>query len=328
MSWQTEPRSVRVATSEAAPRRHRRRWLLAAGILFILVAAAVGLRMFPSSSSPAAATVTPTPTSAAVTAAGTPNCAPRLAACGYPDASTTGVRVGVATKTASCPEITEAGQVVEAVVLIDCPLSVGVPDVVIRDVRLTVSAPDSWAIIVRPGGSARIEHVEISGTGSPEGSVEYAVLSLSSQPVSIDHANLHGCQDCIQGDHLLVTNSYIHDLANPPGAHVDGVLCTSGCGITVRHNTVVNEHTQTSAVGLFADFAAPLGSVVEDNFLVGGGYTVYAGGPTAKGNAFINNRFARSVHAEGGEWGPVTAFEPSGNTWSGNVWDDSLQSVG
>lgn len=252
-------------------------------------------------------------------------CISAPSACGYPDATNTGVQPGVTLHNSDCPSVT-AGAVIENLNLTGCSISISVPNVVIRNVRMKLTAPVTWAIIVRSGGSADIQNVEISGNDSSGGSVQYAVLSETSSSVKVDRANLYNCQDCVQGEHISVTNSYLHDLANPPGAHVDGVLCNSVCGVTIRHNTILNRYTQTSAIALFADFGTPRDSVVEDNLLAGGGYTVYGGGPNSSGISFINNRFARSYYANSGQWGVETDFyRNSGNVWSGNIWDDTLQ---
>jgi hypothetical protein len=43
-------------------------------------------------------------------------------------------------------------------------------------------------------------------------SVEYAVLSQTTNPVRVTHANLHDCEDCIQGEYVTATDNYIHDV--------------------------------------------------------------------------------------------------------------------
>ena len=82
---------------------------------------------------------------------------------------------------------------------------------------------------------------------------------------------------------MTVTDSYIHDLANPPNAHVDGFQCNAKCGVTLRHNTILNEWPQTAAIALFGDFGTPVNSVIDDNLLAGGGYAVYGGTSASTG---------------------------------------------
>jgi hypothetical protein len=72
---------------------------------------------------------------------------------------------------------------------------------------------------------------------------------------------------------------------------------------------------------------------ISDNLIAGGGYTIYGGqnpgGPQAHNIRITGNRFATLYFQNGGFWGPVAAFDPSGpgNVWSGNVWDSTGQPV-
>jgi hypothetical protein len=219
--------------------------------------------------------------------------------------------------------------VIENVVIDGCTISVEAKNVVIRNVKMTITSIDMWAVIVREGASAQIQNVEISGRDKSTGSVQYAILSQTSNPVTVDRANLHHCADCIQGEAMTVTNSYIHDMANPPDAHVDGFQCNGQCGVTLRHNTILNEWWQTSAIALFADFGTPRNSVIDNNLLAGGGYTVYCGDDNATGITITNNRFSRMYYAKSGQYGPGADFNRggTGNTWSGNTWDDTGATV-
>jgi hypothetical protein len=239
------------------------------------------------------------------------------------------VRRGTALRTSGCVRATTAGQVVSGVVIKNCTISVEAPDVVIRDVKVTDSDTSMWAIIVRAGASATISRVEVAGNGQGSSAIQYAILSQTSRRVAIDRAHLYNCMDCVQGENIVMTNSYIHALANPPGAHVDGFQCNSSCGVTLRHNTILNSWEQTAAIALFADFGTPRNSTIEDNLLAGGGYTVYGGSGAATGIRVVGNRFARTYFAKGGYYGPVTDFATgnSGNVWSGNVWDDTGATV-
>lgn len=286
----------------------------------------------PSSTSTTSRTSTTTPTSSSSST--TPpstarGCVSRPSSCGLPDATNTGVQSGVSLKSSGCVTARTDGQVIENLVIDGCTISVEAKNVVIRNVKLTHTALETWGIIVREGASATISNVEVAGRDKSTRSVQYAILSQTMNRVTVDRANLHHCADCIQGENMTVTNSYIHDLANPPGAHVDGFQCNSSCGVTLRNNTILVEYTQTAAIALFADFGTPRNSVIEGNLLSGGGYTLYGGESNATGIQVKNNRFARNYYANGGRWGPVTDFysRNSGNVWSGNIWDDTGAAV-
>lgn len=264
------------------------------------------------------------PGTMAAGSAGRSDCADTPSRCGYPDATNTGVDSRKRLRTSGCVTADQAGQVIENLAISDCGIEVTAREVQIRNVRIEVSDADGFAVIVRPGASAKISDVEITGRDKAAGSVQYAILSQSDLEVSIERANLHRCADCIQGERLRVTDTYIHDLANPPGAHVDGIQCNSVCEITVRHNTILNEWGQTAAIALFADFGIPRDSLIEDNLLAGGGYTVYGGGAKASGIVVNANRFARHMFPRGGQFGPG-AHLPTGSamTWTANIWDDT-----
>lgn len=255
-------------------------------------------------------------------------CATKPSACGYPDATNTGVTPGTTLRASGCVNASTDGQVVENLSISGCTINVTAKNVTIRNVRMSLASIDMFAVIVRSGASATIQNVEISGLDKTGKSLQYAILSQTDNRVTVDRANLHHCADCIQGEAMVVTNSYIHDLANPPGAHVDGFQCNSSCGVTLTGNTILNEWDQTATIALFADFGTPRNSVIRGNLLAGGGYTVYAGGSNATGIEVTGNRFSRLYSSRGGNWGHGTQFVANtGNVWSGNFWDDTGLSV-
>ena len=305
-----------------------------AGLVFLAVAIAL-LLMADDLAAPdqALGKATALATTGAPAAASAPssqrNCATAPGDCGYPDATNTGVQPGVSLNRSGCVTARGTGQVVENLVIDGCTIAVEAENVTIRNVKLTHTSVDMWGIIIREGASARIENVEIAGRDKSTGSIQYAILSQTEKPVTVDRANIHRCHNCIQGEFLTVTNSYIHSMADPPGAHVDGILCTGPCGLTLRHNTVLNEHGQTSAIALFPDFGTPRDSIIDNNLLAGGGYTVYAGEDDATGIKVTNNRFSRLYYPKGGYWGPGADYanNGTGNVWSGNIWDDTGATV-
>ena len=144
-------------------------------------------------------------------------CASRPSSCGYPDASNTGVSAGVTLRDSGCVHATKDGQVISGVHVRNCKISVEAKNVVIRDVKVTETDLDMWAIIVREGASATISNVEVAGNGQGTQSVQYAILSQTDSRVTIDRANLYNCADCVQGENIVMTNSYIHASRQPAG---------------------------------------------------------------------------------------------------------------
>ena len=128
----------------------------------------------------------------------------------------------------------------------------------------------------------------------------------------------------------LIEDNYVHDLGLKGDDHVNGFTSNGGTTpLTIRHNTVLNQHGQTDAVSLFQDFGPGATAHHRENLLAGGGYSLYAGAnpgkeSTATNIVVTNNRFARSFYPRGGFYGPYTAFTAGGgNVWSGNIWDDT-----
>ncbi len=218
---------------------------------------------------------------------------------------------------------------IENLLIVDCGINVYAPNVTVRNVKIVLTSVDMWALRVADGGSATISYVEIAGKDKGTGSVQYAILNQTNNMVNVDHVNLHHCADCIQGEPMTVTDSYIHDLANPPNAHVDGFQCNAKCGVTLRHNTILNEWPQTAAIALFGDFGTPVNSVIDDNLLAGGGYTVYGGTSASTGIKITNNRFSTMYYPKGGSFGTDSRANRTGtgNVWSGNIWDHSGEVV-
>jgi hypothetical protein len=256
------------------------------------------------------------------------DCSRRPSGCGYPDASNTGVSPGVALQPSGCVSADTPGQVVENVSIKDCTIDVSARDVVIRNVKIVIDDPEKWAVIVRNPGSATIDHVDISGVDAGDHDVQYAVLSQTTEPITVSHANLHNCSNCIQGDYVAATSNYIHDVGGPPAAHLDGILCISnyGCHLSADHNTVLS---QGIAIALYGDFGTPVDSIISDNLVGGGSYTLY-GGTTKSTNVHItNNRISRAIHPKGGIWGPLAYVYPRnlGYTITGNIWDDTGEPV-
>ncbi len=137
----------------------------------------------------------------------------------------------------------------------------------------------------------------------------------------------------IQIDEGLVQGNYIHDMAMRSGDHVNGTTSNgaSGASLTLNHNTVFNRFSQTDAISLFEDFGRQYNRVISNNLVAGGGYCIY-GGQNPGGKAISNikitgNRFSTLYYPKcGGQGGgTITAFttKGTGNSFSGNIWDNT-----
>ena len=258
-------------------------------------------------------------------------CAAAPSACGYPDATTTGVPHGVSLRRSGSVTASKTGQVVQGLDITG-EINVTASNVIIRNTRVTGSG--DWVVIVR--GGANNLTIEDSELQTPAGTPQdiACVLNIGDSHPQILRVNIHGCSAGVSSGGGLVKDSYIHDMSQKPGlSHDVGVASNGSGGMSVVHNTIFNQLDQTAAIAFYQDFGTQRNDLVENNLLAGGGYCVY-GGTGSKGATadirFVNNRFSRKYHSGCGAFGVVADFAESdpGNVWSGNYWDDTLSPVG
>ncbi len=272
----------------------------------------------------------------------TTNCAPVPSRCGYPDSTNTGYAPG--SQLVKVPEQVRSGQgwtydsrgwisagdgaVVENIET-SVPINLSGNGAVVRNVWVNVDG-DSWGIGLQHTVNATIQDSRI---GPPDNAERLGVAikdvygdASGTRVIGNEILNI---STGIQTHEGLIEDNYIHRMALLSGDHVNGTTSNgSQTQLTIRHNTIFNQHGQTDAISLFQDFGVEANRLITNNLLAGGGYTIYggAGGKGATSNIQItDNRIARLYFRTGGSYGPVTAFDPDGrgNVWSNNVWDDT-----
>ncbi|MFJ3978127.1 hypothetical protein [Streptomyces sp. NPDC090021] len=258
-------------------------------------------------------------------------------ACGYPDANSTGPRIALERHDTGNMSVRKDGTVIKGWD-IRGSLDIYANDVTVIDSRIT--STNWWGINLRPGYSGlRVLHTTITavpGKGPDNGGVNYAVSNMGGSSIEVGWCDISVFGNALsmgQGD---LHDNYVHDLVafrNQGGEwqHTDAVISGGGNKgrLTVRHNTLLNptpvDKGATAAVGLFADTGVVSSVVVEDNWLAGGAYALYAGGPGATGIQVTGNVFSTQYHPAGGAYGPVTAWNAGG---AGNVWKNNRMSDG
>jgi hypothetical protein len=116
-------------------------------------------------------------------------------------------------------------------------------------------------------------------------------------------ANIYGFENpLVPESGSVLQDNYVHNLGAPASPHYDGIQIDGGVSnVTIRHNTIVVDHGQTSAVMIDNYFGPISNIVVDDNRLAGGGFTVYSddsfNSNPISGVQFTNNRMGR------GAWG-------------------------
>ncbi|GAA3793110.1 hypothetical protein GCM10022226_10470 [Sphaerisporangium flaviroseum] len=250
---------------------------------------------------------------------------------GFPSAENTGLRKGVALKKVGEVTVLKPGAVVENLE-VHGKLNIKADKVTVRNVR--VIGEGDWSIIQAQGASgAVIEDCEISGDGVVK--AQWGVLNQGGD-ITVRRANIHTVSNSVGTDHGLIEDSYMHDFKEYPGDHVTGPQANGspqkGLSLTIRHNTILNQISQTSAISIYQDFSRAHDVLIERNLLGGGGYTIYGGEgkfgvPTDI--RIIGNVFTRRLFPKGGFWGPVTYFnsKAKGNRFENNVWENTGEPV-
>ena len=290
-----------------------------------------------------------TPIASTSTASSVKGCAVKPSACGYPDATNTGVPAGTVLRSvpgqvSSGPgwhwdsrgwlEVDGDGAVLDGLD-IRANLDITASNVTVKNSRISETG-DSFGISLRHTSKVTIQDSEITGpsTGSTRLMVGIKDIYGDSTGTQILRNDIARTSTGVQMESGLIQDNYIHDMGYKSGDHLNGITSNGSTALlTIRHNTVLNSFDQTDAISLFEDFGVQANRTIDNNLVAGGGYTIYGGanpGGAATSNIHItNNRFSRLYYPNGGSYGPVTAYAPSGagNTWTGNIWDDTLTPV-
>ncbi|MGW7436399.1 hypothetical protein [Streptomyces sp. NPDC054849] len=295
----------------------------------------------PATAAPTASpspSVTPSPTSSPE-AGEPPPAAPACTSpgtCGFPDASSTGPRIPLERHDTGNMSIRKDGTVIKGWD-IRGSLDVYADDVTVIDSRIT--SANWWGINLRPGFSGlKVLHTTITavpGKGPDNGGVNYAVSNMGGSSIEVGWCDISVFGNALsmgQGD---LHDNYVHDLVafrNQGGEwqHTDAVISGGGNKgrLTIRRNTLLNstpvDKGATAAVGLFADTGVVSSVVVDGNWLAGGAYALYGGGPGATGIQVTDNVFSTQYHPGSGAYGPVAAWNAggAGNVWKGNRMSD------
>ncbi|OKK22583.1 hypothetical protein AMK16_05660 [Streptomyces sp. CB00455] len=257
-------------------------------------------------------------------------------ACGFPDAASTGPRTGLQRHDTGNMSVRTNGAVIRGWD-IHGALDVYADDVTVIDSRIT--SANWWGINLRPGFSGlKVLHTTITavpGEGPDNGGVNYAVSNMGVGSVEVGWCDISVFGNALsmgQGD---LHDNYVHDIVafrNLGGEwqHTDAVISGGGNKgrLTIRHNTLLNsvavDRGASASIGLFADTGVVSSVVVDGNWLAGGAYALYGGGPGATGIQVTDNVFSTQYHPGGGAYGPVTAWNAggAGNVWKGNRMSD------
>jgi len=289
----------------------------------------------------------PATVAAGPTGSGQTNCVSLPSRCGYPDATNTGVPAGTALLRVPQDVTSGPGWVWDsrgwlqassgAVVknlIVSGSVMVGGANITVQNTRILADG-ESAGIGLQHATNAMLTNNEIGILGgTPRLLVGIKDVYGDSSGTQILRNNVQNTSTGIQVHEGLIADNYVHDMGLASGDHVNGTTSNGDTMMmTIRHNTILNQLGQTDAISLFQDFGVEANRLITDNLVAGGGYTIYGGDNQRFGKTsnikITNNRFSRLYYANGGSYGPITAFDPngSGNVASGNYWDNTLAAV-
>jgi hypothetical protein len=289
-----------------------------------------------STASTATSTTTTTTTTTTSTRPSQTNCVILPSVCGYPDATNSGVPAGT---TLSAPQgsltITTPNTVLRNAD-VHGTITVDANHVTIEDSRIVAGNGELNGVsgIVIPGGitGTTVRYTTLEGSNCTNGSMFAGVMNQSDDTLVMDH-DYGSCLDDILHGSGTLANSYSIDNANIPEDHYEPVAYDGGQGgLWIRHDTLLNPHGQTAAVFTQCTWGGnvtPL--VIEANLMAGGDFVIY--GPLSDPcpdngaeESVIANRISRIYFPNGGYYG-VAAYFAANTAWSGNVWDETLQTI-
>ncbi len=261
------------------------------------------------------------------------NCIAKPSACGYPDATNTGVPAGTTlTPRSGEVSVTSAGTTVKDLAVTG-EILVEANNTTLEDDEVIASAGSgNRGIYIAPGVTGTvIDHDTCHGEGSGS---QYCVFNKDSS-TKIEDSYLYNCGECLNGPGTI-TNSFFDVTAVISGEHYEDIYYGGGEGsLIVNHDTMLNPQGQTATVFASNDFGDQDTLTITNNLLAGGGYTLYGGASCTTGECgtvngpvtVTGNRFSNKYYPESGYYGVGAYFKTAVTTWSGNFWDATLKSV-
>lgn len=235
------------------------------------------------------------------------NCINLPSACGYPDATNTGVPAGTTLTNSGCVTVNTNGATVQNLNITDCNITVNANNVTIKNVK--ISGCMYYPIDYSGHTGLTIQDTEIASD------CELTTAGMSFDNYTAIRMHVHGSADGFKANsNVVIRDSYIHDLWVTADSHNDGIQTTGGSNVTLTHNTV-----DTKSQGVCVQFGSTdTGWNVSNNLFHCSGWSLN-GNPGTSDSSFTNNRFARVA----GWYGPSGLGSSPRITWSGNYYDDT-----
>lgn len=232
---------------------------------------------------------------------------------GYPTPLTTGLcgaNIALSELTASPSlKVEEDGTVIDRLDITGT-LTIEANNVTVKNSRITGTG--LYVINVRSGYSnIVIEDTRIRGVG-----VETSAAIQGASPYTLRRVHITGGSDNIKASAgILVEDSYVSGLVKHPGSHNDVVQIRSGSNYLFRDSSFIGPWQQSTSVFIIQAKSANIDNLtVENNYISGGGYSIYSNERNGykMTNVFVtNNRFELNSWQYG--WKNANAGIYSGN---------------
>lgn len=231
----------------------------------------------------------------------------------WPDATNTGVPVGTTLTNSGSITTTAIGQVIDAK-NVSGMITVEHNNVTVK--RCKVTGSNYYQIYIKENVTGCIvEYCEIDNKSS-------GGQGINGQG-TFRRNNIHHCSDGINvaGDNTLIEDNFIHNSAGTADSHIDAIQADGGFkNLTIRHNTIINENSQTAGI-MLDNYWGPIDNVlIENNVVKGGGFTIYLNEANDQADKVTNVRVLNNRLGKG-YWGYFDVRANAGfvPTLSGNV---------
>jgi len=263
--------------------------------------------------------------------------------CGFPSAVNTGVLKGTVLKPMSGGSdginITQDGTVIDGTDITGW-INVTANNVTIRNSR--ISTTGYWGIMLAEGFSGlkvlNCTIVGVVGQGADNGGEDYGIANYGGPDVEIAYNDISEFAHNFAGSNGYVHDNYMHDMqafiygTGTDYAHLEDVYDGGNDTrpLILRHNTFLDQVTgdrgETAAVYATDDFGPLANVTIDNNWMAGGAYALYAGGRTGHSTNIrvTHNYFSTAYFPNSGFYGPLGAYDPDGegNVFSTNVFAD------
>ncbi|MGI0528190.1 hypothetical protein [Rhizobium giardinii] len=229
----------------------------------------------------------------------------------FPDATNTGVTAGAAMTVYNGTYYVTEDNANISNLEVHGDIVIDADNVTMSNVKLVSNTPWHALRVMDDATGFTLQDSEIDGAGSTVNAIYGAGTFLRNDLHDVDNGiNVTGPSE--------IRDNYIHNLRGGADAHYDGVEVNGGHDIDIIHNTIVNDHGQTSAVMLDNYFGGLSNITVDGNRLVGGGYTVYLDGRFGGGTVDDASIKITNNQIGGGYYGDFALYDDnpvvSGNT--------------